>query len=151
MRNPFALYSELGPASFVIVQVLFGGMVISALVHPIFVLTVLWVSADLAMGKALSTFQSTLLIVDSVNIACGYVSFWLLGWRSTPRDRRRGTWRVVPCTLFYWMMMSYAAWRSVIHLYRNPHLWEKTPHGPAAAAANRPPAPSDPNMMPVAA
>ncbi|MEZ5805587.1 MAG: hypothetical protein R3E51_19490 [Rhizobiaceae bacterium] len=36
--------------------------------------------------------------------------------------------------------MSYAAWRSLVQLYRKPHLWEKTPHGASAAAPDRQPA-----------
>jgi hypothetical protein len=43
-----------------------------------------------------------------------------------------------------WVLHSWAAWRALIHLVRNPFLWEKTPHGltahvpapePATAAA----------------
>ncbi|WP_274630137.1 glycosyltransferase [Arvimicrobium flavum] len=140
MRAPTALYRELGPKSFLVVQVVFGGMVISALVHPILLATIAIVGADLIQGKSLSTFQSTLLVVDTINIACGYVSFWLLGWHSRAPGERRGMRKIVLCTLFYWMLMSYAAWRSVIHLYRVPHLWEKTPHGATAAAFRPPPA-----------
>lgn len=129
MRDPLRTYRELGPRSFIILQVLFGGMVISALVHPILWGTLATVVVNLALGNPIGTFQSVLLAVDTVNIGCGYVSFWLLGWQSMRMGERRGMWKVVLCTPVYWMMMSYAAWRSLVHLYRVPHLWEKTPHG----------------------
>jgi cellulose synthase/poly-beta-1,6-N-acetylglucosamine synthase-like glycosyltransferase len=148
MRNPFDLYRELGPKSFLIAQILFGGMVISAAVHPVFIGTMSWVGYNLAMGRSLSTFQSSLLVVDTVNIVAGYVSFWMLGRRSTPPERRAGTWKIVIATPIYWMMMSYASWRSLVHLYRVPHLWEKTPHGAAAGAAARADRSADGLLMP---
>lgn len=135
MRAPLRTYRELGPRSFLILQILFGGMVVSALSHPILWATWIAIAVHIALGGALSTYQSILLVLDTASIVCGYVSFWLLGWRSSSRELRRGMWKVVLCTPVYWMMMSYAAWRSVLHLYRMPHLWEKTPHG---AAATRP-------------
>ena len=140
MRNPFALYRELGPKSFLLAQILFGGMVVSAAVHPVFLGTIGWVGYNLAMGRTLSTFQSALLVVDTVNIVAGYVSFWLLGRQATPPERRGGTWKIILATPVYWMMMSYACWRSLVHLYRMPHLWEKTPHGVASKAAVQTPA-----------
>ncbi|MEZ5782699.1 MAG: glycosyltransferase [Rhizobiaceae bacterium] len=138
MRNPAAFYRQLGPRSFLIAQVLFGGMVLSAAVHPVFIGTMSWVAISLATGHTLSTLQSSLLVVDTVNIIAGYVSFWMLGRLATPPDKRRGLWKVIAVTPLYWLMMSYAAWRSIVHLYRMPHLWEKTPHGAAARAPSRP-------------
>jgi len=122
MRSPAAFYREIGPRSFMIAQILFGGMVVSAAVHPVFIGTLGWVGYNLAIGSPLSTFQSALLVVDTVNIVAGYVSFWLLGRQSTPPERRSGTWKIVLATPVYWMMMSYAAWRSLVQLYRKPHL-----------------------------
>ena len=42
MREPVALWRELGPASFLAMQILSLGMVVSALVHPVFVASVLY-------------------------------------------------------------------------------------------------------------
>lgn len=137
MRDPALLYRELGGRSFLVVQVLFGGMVVSAAVHPVFLATMGWVCVDLALGRPIDTFQSALLVVDTVNIVAGYVSFWLLGRQATPPGARRPIWRVVAATPAYWLMMSYAAWRAALQLYRFPHLWEKTPHGAAAQAEGR--------------
>lgn len=148
MRGPMVLYRQLGGRSFLIVQVLFGGMVISAAVHPVFIATMTWVGVHLARGQPIGTFQSVLLAVDTINIVCGYVSFWLLGWQSTPPEERRGTWRIVAATPLYWLLMSFAAWRAAVQLYRFPHLWEKTPHGAAAAAAGRPALAGDARAVP---
>ena len=52
---------------------------------------------------------ASLLVANTINIAAGYVSFWLLGRQATPPVRRGGTCKIVLATPVYWMMMSYAA------------------------------------------
>lgn len=136
MRSPARLYAELGLGSFTIVQVLFAGMAISALVHPILVLTILILSVQALRGDAMTTYQSALLLLDIVNIVGSYTSFWLLGWYATEPGERGGVWPVMTATVPYWLMMSFAAWRSVFQLYRRPHLWEKTPHGKESRRAS---------------
>ncbi len=140
MRSPWRLYAELGPKSFLVLQILFAGTTVSALVHPVLIVTAVAVIVELAMGTPLSLFHSALLLMDVVNIAAGYASFWLLGWRAMNVRERRAIWRIMPATVFYWGMASWAAWRAVIQLHRHPHLWEKTPHGAAASRQGAAPA-----------
>lgn len=139
MRDPAMLMRELGPASFVICQILFAGMVLSALAHPFLLFTGVILVVDLALARPGDSWKSALLAVDIVNIACGYLSFLLLGWQTLRLREKVGFWAIVLFTPFYWMLMSIAAWRAVWHLWRKPHLWEKTPHRPlgkrVAAAA----------------
>lgn len=129
MREPVALWRELGAKSFCVAQILSLGLVLSALAHPLLLATAIYVLVTLAMGHPPSVWQSSLLVIDAVNIACGYVSFLLLGWQTLKRDERGGFWRVVLFTPVYWVMLSMAAWRALWQLWRRPHLWEKTPHG----------------------
>ena len=129
MRNPYRLARELSPASFLVAQVLLAGMVVSALMHPVLAFTALWLAADLAMGRPEDGWRSILFVVDVTNIALGYVSFLLLGWQALDRTERRGFWKIALLTPLYWLAMSAAAWRAVWQLCRDPHLWEKTPHG----------------------
>jgi cellulose synthase/poly-beta-1,6-N-acetylglucosamine synthase-like glycosyltransferase len=128
MRQPFRLAKDLGPLSFVLTQVLFAGMVVSAIFHPFLVATALLIVLKLALGGSLSVWQSGLLPIDIVNIVCGYLSFLLLGWQTLEGKERRSFWKIVVFTPVYWMMMSLAAWRSLIQLWSRPHHWEKTPH-----------------------
>ncbi len=79
------------------------------------------------------TMDRVLLVMDMVNIGCGYLSFLLLGWLTLTKAERRGFWKVLLSTPPYWAMMSYAGWRALWQLWRRPHLWEKTPHEEAAA------------------
>ncbi|MBA3446750.1 MAG: hypothetical protein H0T56_03920 [Pseudaminobacter sp.] len=127
-RNPFKLARELDAGSFVIAQILLGGMVVSALAHPILVISALLLSLDLLLDKPLSVWQSAMLVIDAANIACGYLSFILLGWQTLKKPERQGFWKIVLFTPVYWVMMSIAAWRAVWQLWLRPHHWEKTPH-----------------------
>jgi cellulose synthase/poly-beta-1,6-N-acetylglucosamine synthase-like glycosyltransferase len=128
MRDPVRLFRELGPGSFVVGQILFAGMVLSALAHPFMLGTGLILAVDLALDRPITGWKSTLLTIDIVNVACGYLSFLLLGWQVLGLREKLGFWKVVLFTPIYWMMMSMAAWRAVWQLWRAPHLWEKTPH-----------------------
>jgi cellulose synthase/poly-beta-1,6-N-acetylglucosamine synthase-like glycosyltransferase len=130
MRNPARLAGELGIKSFLVAQVLFAGMLASALLHPLLLATFAFFSVKLVLDRTLGALGSTLLVFDVVNIVCGYLSFLLLGWQTLTRQERRGFWKIVLFTPPYWVMLSLAGWRALWHLWRRPHHWEKTPHEP---------------------
>lgn len=130
MRDPALLLRELGPGSFAVAQILFAGMALSALAHPFLLVTGLVLVVDLALARPTANLKAALLTLDLVNIACGYLSFLLLGWQTLKLREKLGFWKVVLFTPVYWMMMSLAAWRAAWQLWRRPHLWEKTPHRP---------------------
>jgi cellulose synthase/poly-beta-1,6-N-acetylglucosamine synthase-like glycosyltransferase len=128
MRNPLRLQREIGFRSFAIVQTLVAGMLVSALAHPILVVSGVWLAVDLALERTLSTYRSVLLLFDIVSISAGYLSFLLLGRQAIGKDDRAGFWRVVLFTPVYWIMMSVAAWWAVVEIIRRPHHWAKTTH-----------------------
>lgn len=131
MRNPAKLWRELGATSFLLTQILFAGMLVSALAHPLLLVTATVLAAALVAGAVHDGVKLFLLALDSANILLGYTSFVLLGKRSLlPRERPGGLLRTILLTPPYWMLMSFAAWRAVWQLCRNPHSWEKTPHKP---------------------
>jgi cellulose synthase/poly-beta-1,6-N-acetylglucosamine synthase-like glycosyltransferase len=135
MRDPMRLMRDLGPGSFLTTQILFAGMVTSALAHPFLVISGLVLVVDLGLARPMLVWKVGLLGVDLVNIACGYLSFLLLGWHTLAKVERKAFWKIVVFTPVYWMMMSLAAWRAVWQLCRRPHLWEKTPHWATAPQA----------------
>lgn len=128
MRDPMQLMRQLGPGSFMVAQILFAGMLASVLLHPLLFGTFLYLAVEIGMGHYPGPFKMALLAVDVVNIACGYLSFLLLGWRSLRKGERHDLWKVFLFTPVYWLMMSAAGWRAVWQLWRKPHHWEKTPH-----------------------
>ncbi|HEY4192020.1 MAG TPA: glycosyltransferase, partial [Mesorhizobium sp.] len=130
MRDPFRLMREIGFKSFLIAQVLFAGMLASALLHPLLLVTFVVLTVQLRIDHHLGTLHSLLFIFDVVNIACGYLSFLLLGWQTLTKAERKDFWKIVLFTPPYWVMLSLAGWRALWHLLRRPHHWEKTPHEP---------------------
>jgi cellulose synthase/poly-beta-1,6-N-acetylglucosamine synthase-like glycosyltransferase len=134
MRRPLLLSRELGLGGTVMFHVLVTGMLVSALGHPfilVFIAMMLW---TLTLGPQVSGLQFALLIIDWLNITLAYTIFVRLGWQAmgvNERARVGFKWRWVPV---YWMLMSLAAWRAAIELYRNPFFWNKTPHKPSGVS-----------------
>jgi cellulose synthase/poly-beta-1,6-N-acetylglucosamine synthase-like glycosyltransferase len=130
MRDPVHLGRELGFKSFLVAQVLFAGMLASALLHPLLLATFAFLSIELLLSRPLGPLRSVLLAFDVVNIVCGYLSFLLLGWQTLTKQERSGFWKIVLFTPLYWVLLSWAGWRALWQLWRRPHHWEKTPHEP---------------------
>jgi cellulose synthase/poly-beta-1,6-N-acetylglucosamine synthase-like glycosyltransferase len=131
MRDVPQLYRDLGPASFIVTQVLSAGMWISALAYAAFTLTIAALVGYLLTGGPLSFQQSALLVLDTVNVVFGHAAFLALGWWTLPKTERRGFWKHLLSMPGYWLLLSAAAWRALWQLYRCPHAWEKTPHRPS--------------------
>lgn len=128
MRKPVTLWRELGPASFLICQILFAGMILSAFGHPLFLATIAYTLARIAEGAGFDGWQAFLFALDCCNIFLGYTAFLLLGWQTLGAKEKEGFWKTVLLTPFYWLLMSVAAFRAVWKLCSAPHQWEKTPH-----------------------
>ncbi len=127
-RSPAALWREIGPASFIFGQILFSGMIVSALVHPAFIFVMSALLAQYISGASFGWLKIALAIIDSSNIVLAYAAFLLLGYRTLIDSERVGFWGLAGRMPFYWLAVSLAAWRAVYQLVRNPFLWEKTPH-----------------------
>ena len=134
MRSPRNLWRELGPASFLVFQILFAGMVASALFHPVFIFFTAINAADVVFHPT-DTGKAALLIFNMANLILAYGAFLGIGWAVSSKSERRGFWRKVALMPVYWSMISLAAWRAVFQLTHNPHHWEKTPHKPVNRSA----------------
>lgn len=137
MRDPARLASELGAASFVVAQILFVGMVLSALVQPLLLVTLGMIVADMVGGVSVGLYNRILLVVDVTLVVLGYFAFLVIGARTLPLAERPRLPLIALATPFYWLLLSVAAWRAMFQLLRAPHLWEKTPHMSQAEAARR--------------
>jgi hypothetical protein len=129
------LWRELGLASFLVMQVLFAGMLVSAVVHPVLLGTLVYLSLAPGSGEALGSADAAILVIDVVNITLGYLTFLMLGRQTLLAGERAAFWKTVLLTPFYWCLLSLAAWRSLWKLYLEPHHWEKT-HHPARRPAH---------------
>jgi hypothetical protein len=135
MRHPLRLLVELGPAGFLSFQLVVGGSVLAALIHPFFLAGV---AHGLASGGPfLGTnghFTSTLIWLYGTSLGAGYVVSILLGLRGLARRRLLSTAWVLALAPIHWLLLSLAAWRAAYQLLRDPHGWEKTEHGLATSS-----------------
>ncbi|MBB2969649.1 glycosyltransferase family 2 protein [Mesorhizobium sp. RMAD-H1] len=135
-RNPLRTCRELGPFRFAVSLLYMTGLILSALIYPFMLLTVILLVMVSVAGQGFF-WSSYLLCMDVLNIVLAYFSYYVLGLKTLGRDERRAgpyfCWIPV-----YWLLMSFSAWRAVWQLFRAPHLWEKTPHYPSGAFASCP-------------
>ena len=135
MRSPRLLWQELGARRFLGFQVLMGGLILSALVHPWFYVLVgcdLWYGRLLGMPESLLGYS--LLWIGVFNLIVGYLSAIALG---TVAAARRGRLRLAVHALLmpiYWLAISYAAYRALWQLFTAPYYWEKTEHSSRPAS-----------------
>ena len=151
MREPVALWRELGPASFAAMQVMSAGMVASALVHPFFVASVFYAIGRMAWTGTLAGGEAVLAAIGLANIACGYGAFILLGMATLMPVEKTRPLRIAALTPVHWFLLSVAAWMALWDIVRRPHHWSKTPHGkraprprPQGNTARLPSAPAGP-------
>lgn len=132
MRDPARTIEEMGFAAFATFQLLIGGMLISALSHPLILVFI--ATSALAMlqkpAETIGLFEAILFIIDVTNILGSYTAFVTLGATTMTAHERKmvgNRWMGVP---LYWMMTSLAAWKAVVELRCKPFFWNKTPHRP---------------------
>ena len=128
MRQPRRLIGEVGLRNFVVVQLLFVGLLLSSIGHPFFMLALICGLRHILTSGWPQGQGAILLVLDLFNAVGGIALFLALSCQAlTP-----GEWRTLPrhspMILVYWPMIAFATLRAVWQLFRNPHEWEKTPH-----------------------
>ena len=124
------LNRELGLRAAIGFHALMGGLIGSALVHPVFyvLLAYYWLSGTL-LEPAESTAGTVLWAIALINLAFGYAVSILVGVISVWRRRRKDlAWSALMMPI-YWLLISFAAYRALYQFARDPYLWEKTEHG----------------------
>lgn len=136
MRAPSRLMRELGVRRFLGFQVLIGGPILSALVHPwIYVLAGLGLASSGSLWPPPEGLARGVWLVGIANLALGYVTAIGLGALAV---RRRGRGRLAPSALampITWLAISLAAHRALYDLVIRPHHWRKTEHRARAEAS----------------
>ena len=132
MRNPARFTAETGARNMLLFQTLTLGMVLSALVYPLMLVEMGWMSILIASGsgQSMSAYKLSLFVIDFSNVALGHLGFILLGAKSAGKSQ---SWRTLLVSLglpLYWLLLSLAAWRAAWQLAFKPHFWEKTEHSP---------------------
>jgi cellulose synthase/poly-beta-1,6-N-acetylglucosamine synthase-like glycosyltransferase len=132
-RHPVTTTRQMGFSATLVFHLLIGGMLMSALAHPLVLLF---------FASTLFTFVTTpvvdipasklaLFAIDTINVFGSYATFLALGVGSMiGREKRLVGWRWLGVPM-HWFMSSYAAWRALNELRTNPFFWKKTPHRPS--------------------
>jgi cellulose synthase/poly-beta-1,6-N-acetylglucosamine synthase-like glycosyltransferase len=130
MRAPAKLARALGFSGFATFQLVVGGTVLAALVHPLFIGLFAYALATRALVPANGNVGAILLFgLYGVTLAAGYVTSAVLGLIGLARRRLLGSAWVLLLMPLHWLLLSLAAWRALYQLVRNPYYWEKTEHG----------------------
>jgi cellulose synthase/poly-beta-1,6-N-acetylglucosamine synthase-like glycosyltransferase len=129
LRYPRQLWRELGPRAFFGFNVLMGGVILSALVHPLVYAYALWnlSAGDLTLWPP-NGWPAVVWWAGVANLAFAYVVGIVLTVIATVRRHNA---RLALNALYlpvYWMMISVAAYRAVIDLAIHPFHWRKTTH-----------------------
>src|SRR5262245_31196252 len=129
-RQPWKLNAELGLRGALGFHAVMGGLVLSALVHPLFYALLAYHALTGQLLSPADTYAGAALwTVAWINLAAGYLSSILVGALSAIR---RGRPRPALSALLMplcWLLVSAAAYRALYQLARDPYLWEKTEHG----------------------
>ncbi len=126
MRAPGKLLHDLGVVRFAIFQLLVGGSVFAALLHPSFLAALLYEMATAGVAEAA---RSLFASVHGLALGSGYLASILTALAGLARRRLlRCAWALLLVPL-YWLLLSIAAWRALHQLVCDPYRWEKTEHG----------------------
>jgi cellulose synthase/poly-beta-1,6-N-acetylglucosamine synthase-like glycosyltransferase len=135
MRQPFRLFRDLGPPGFLTFQLIVGGNVLAALVHPLFMAGLIYsVASSAPMWRGDSVPVAILAGVYAVTAIAGYLMSAFLGWLGLSRRGLMSTAWVLFLTPLHWLLLSLAAWRALYQLIAAPYAWEKTEHGLAKSS-----------------
>jgi cellulose synthase/poly-beta-1,6-N-acetylglucosamine synthase-like glycosyltransferase len=134
MRAPIRLLRELGLGGFLTFQLVVGGNVLAALIHPIFLGLLLYTVARQEFFLGVNGAPMLLAALYSTSLAAGYLTAILLGVRALARRGLLASARTLVLVPLHWLLLSLAAWRALLQLARDPHRWEKTEHGLAKSS-----------------
>ena len=129
-RRPGRLLHELGLPGFVSFQLIVGGNVLAALVHPLFMGGLIYsVASGAPMWRGDSVVVAALAALYGTTIVIGYLTSAFLGWLGLARRGLLATSWVLLLTPLHWLLLSLAAWRAFYQVIFSPYAWEKTEHG----------------------
>ena len=138
MRSPRKLLRDMGLRGFVTFQLIVGGTVLSALVHPLVLAYILHSAItgnlfawDGSVASAITTVACATIFVS------GYVASVALAIAGLSRRNLLTHASAQIMTPVLWILLSISAWRAVKGLILAPYRWDKTEHGLARTSRQR--------------
>jgi cellulose synthase/poly-beta-1,6-N-acetylglucosamine synthase-like glycosyltransferase len=128
MRAPLRLRRDMGWKGFWAFQLVVGGNVLAALIHPLFI-----GGFGIAVGERFAggteAISATTIAFYLIDLIGGYAASALLCWLGLARRGLARTARILWLMPVHWLLLSLAAWRALGQLTVAPYVWEKTEHG----------------------
>lgn len=135
MRQPSRLLRDLGLPGFLAFQLIVGGNVLAALVHPLFMAGLVYsVARGAPMWRGDSATVAILAALYGSTVIIGYLTSAFLGWLGLFRRGLLATAWALILTPAHWMLLAVAAWRALGQFLVAPYAWEKTEHGLAKSS-----------------
>jgi cellulose synthase/poly-beta-1,6-N-acetylglucosamine synthase-like glycosyltransferase len=134
MRHPIRLMRQLGIRSFLTFQLVVGGNVLAAMIHPIFAGIMLYALAAGVPLFGVNGIPKELTWAFMATLAAGYLVTVVVGLRGLKRRGLLASAWWLGLVILHWLLLSLAAWRAAIQLMVDPHRWEKTEHGLAQSS-----------------
>ena len=129
MRQPVRLLRDLGLPGFITLQLIVGGNVLAALVHPIFTLGLIYFVAFPSIESSETDATPSPVWLCGMSVIAGYLTSAFLGCLGLMRRGLAATAWILLLTPLHWLVLSLAAWRALYQLIVAPYAWEKTEHG----------------------
>ena len=130
MRNPVLLWRQLGGMGFLTVQVIMAGIIISTLVHPIFLVVTIWA---ISSGQFFPLEQNWwVVLISGTGLAillAGYGVTIFAGWLALRKRGLGQLWPGIFAMPFYWLLISAGGWLALKQFITHPFHWNKTRHG----------------------
>ncbi|TPE53698.1 glycosyltransferase family 2 protein [Amaricoccus solimangrovi] len=127
MRDPWALWRDLGARGFLGFQVLFLGALTSYLAIPLF-----WLTGALTYGFHVPVWQGlpwSLRLAFFVSMIAGQAIMLAIAFIAARDAGRLRLLPWVPTLCLYWPLGAVAAYRAVLEIFQAPFHWHKTEHG----------------------
>ena len=133
-RRPLRLVADLGLRGALGFHTLMGGLVLSALAHPLLYALLAWQAASgRLLAPAETLLEAVLWAAAWINLTAGYLASIAVGAVSALRRGQPGLALSALLMPLCWLLVSAAAYRALYQLATDPYRWEKTEHGAASA------------------
>jgi hypothetical protein len=111
-------------------QLVVGGTVLAALIHGIFAIALGWqIAAGFLLSERTGLGDVVQASLHGTTLVMGYLISGLLALLGLVRRRALSCAWALCLIPLYWLLLSIAAWRALLHLASKPFAWEKTAHG----------------------
>jgi cellulose synthase/poly-beta-1,6-N-acetylglucosamine synthase-like glycosyltransferase len=131
MRNPKEFFNKWSDIDLWTFQLIVGGKTLSMFINPfMWFITILYFVERHYVGSFIESFYPTpVLYMGLFSLIFGnflYMYYYMIGCAKRGYDDLVKYGFLVP---FYWLAMSFAAWKALLEFLLNPHYWYKTKHG----------------------